>query len=123
MLLNMGLEFHDGFQGPEDHHFFLPELVGEVGPHFGLFQTWGYPNSWMVYHGKKTIFMMEKPMKHGFFDGTSHIKMDDLGILVDLSIMLLKKTTYNWRTSFFVLIGAVPHPAFFNHGVDRPIVS
>ena len=99
MLLNIGVEFHDGFQGPEDHRW--SPLSGRVGraswPEMGGSRNGDIPN-WMVYNGNN-IYMMEKPIKNVFLNGTSHKQMDDLGILVDLSIMLLKKT-YNWRTSY-----------------------
>ena len=57
MLLNIGVEFHDGFQGPEDHRW--SPLSGRVGraswPEMGGSRNGDIPN-WMVYNGKKHLY-------------------------------------------------------------------
>ena len=55
MLLNMGVEFHDGFQGPEDHKIFCPSWSGKLAKIFGGSRGGDTPK-WMVYNGKNHLY-------------------------------------------------------------------
>jgi len=90
-------------------HRCLAELVGQVGQKWGVPEMGIYQIGWFIM--EKNIYMMEKPIKNVFLNGTSHKQMDDSGILVDLSIMLLKKKLITGGHRI-VLIGAVPHLIF-----------